>query len=159
MHSELVDASLFEFGLSLSKTLDERFGKKTIAAKMTDVPGHTRAIVPLLAKAGIKFLHIGVNEASTAPDVPAVFVWQDDGGVDVVVMYQHSYGDLLVVPGMSHAIAFAHTLDNLGPQSVEEVIGVFKRLREQFPQARVLASNLNAYAQELLKIKSHLEKM
>lgn len=156
MHSELVDASLFEFGLSLSKTLDERFGKKTIAAKMTDVPGHTRAIVPLLAKAGIKFLHIGVNEASTAPDVPAVFVWQDDGGVDVVVMYQHSYGDLLVVPGMSHAIAFAHTLDNLGPQSVEEVIGVFKRLREQFPQARVLASNLNAYAQELLKIKSRL---
>jgi hypothetical protein len=34
------------------------------AAKMTDVPGHTRVIIPLLAQAGVKFLHIGVNHMS-----------------------------------------------------------------------------------------------
>ena len=39
-------------GLSLSQRLDRRFGKTTIAAKMTDVPGHSRAIVPLLAASG-----------------------------------------------------------------------------------------------------------
>lgn len=66
-HSELMDSDLFCFGISLSQELDARFGKRTVAAKMTDVPGHTRGIVPLLAKAGIRFLHIGVNAASTPP--------------------------------------------------------------------------------------------
>lgn len=155
-HSELMDAWLFRYGLSLSQALDKRFGKKTIAAKMTDVPGHTRAIVPLLAEAGVEFLHIGVNQASTPPDVPPVFVWRDDAGTDVVVIYQHSYGDLLLVPGTPHAVAFAHTLDNLGPQSVEEVVEIFKNLREQYPRAQVIASNLNVYARELLKIKPQL---
>jgi hypothetical protein len=155
-HSELMDASLFRYGLSLSNTLDRRFGKKTVAAKMTDVPGHTRAIVPLLAEAGIKFLHIGVNEASTPPDVPPVFVWRDDDEADIVVAYQHSYGDLLVVPGMSHAIAFAHTHDNLGPQSMDEVLEVFGNMRARFPRAKIMASNLNAYAHELLGLKSQL---
>ncbi|TMD62912.1 MAG: glycoside hydrolase, partial [Chloroflexi bacterium] len=81
-HSELMDASLFEFDLHLSQELDRRFGKHTIAAKMTDVPGHTRAIVPLLAQAGIKFLHIGVNPGSTNPDVPSAFVWKDANGAE-----------------------------------------------------------------------------
>ena len=155
-HCELMDASLFAYGLSLSQELDRRFGKKTVAAKMTDVPGHTRAIVPLLRAAGIKFLHIGVNEASTPPDVPPVFVWRDEGGADVVVMYQHSYGNLMLVPGMSHALAFAHSYDNLGPQSMREVLEAFDNLRVRFPGSQVIASNLNVYAHELLKLKSQL---
>jgi hypothetical protein len=76
-HTELLDVDLFRFGLSLSQSLDKRFGRRTIAAKMTDVPGHTRGIIPLLAEAGIKFLHIGVNPGSTPPDVPHVFVWKN----------------------------------------------------------------------------------
>jgi hypothetical protein len=155
-HSELMDASLFRYGLSLSQALDRRFGTRTLAAKMTDVPGHTRAIVPLLVEAGIKFLHIGVNEASTPPDVPAVFLWQAADEGDIVVTYQHSYGELLLVPGTSHAITFAHTLDNVGPPSAAEVIEVFTSLRERFPHTRVIASNLNHFAQELLKMKAHL---
>ncbi|UCC88665.1 MAG: DUF5054 domain-containing protein, partial [Anaerolineales bacterium] len=155
-HSELMDASLFKHGLSLSQALDRRFGKQTIAAKMTDVPGHTRAMVPLLAEAGIQFLHIGINEASTPPQVPPVFVWRDKDQADVVVIVQHSYGDLLVVPGMAYALAFAHTYDNQGPQSMQGILEVFQKLRAQFPQAKIVASNLNAYAQELLKLKSQL---
>src|SRR5579871_5641671 len=69
-HTEMIDASLFRYGLSYSQKLDQRFEHRTIAAKMTDVPGHTRSMIPLLADAGIKLLHIGVNEASTVPDVP-----------------------------------------------------------------------------------------
>ena len=72
-HTELLDPELFRFGLELSRELDRRFGLRTIAAKMTDVPGHTRGLVPLLAEAGLRFLHIGVNPASTPPDVPNVF--------------------------------------------------------------------------------------
>ncbi len=157
-HSELMDPSLFEFGLSLSHELDRRFGKKTIAAKMTDVPGHTRGIVPLLAKAGIKFLHIGVNSASTAPDVPPVFVWRDQASQsEVIVMYhKEGYGNLMVVPGLSRAIAFAHTLDNFGPQSPEQVATIFENLQKQFEGAKIVASTMDHFAAGLLKVKDRL---
>jgi len=156
-HSELVEPSLFQDGLRLAHDLDRRFGKRTIAAKMTDVPGHTRGIVPLLAEAGIRFLHIGVNPASTAPDVPPVFVWRDPSGAEVVVMYDKgSYGDLTVVPGLDEAIVFAHTSDNHGPQSAAEVGAVFQHLRDRFPGASVEASTLDRFAEALLRIKAHL---
>jgi hypothetical protein len=75
-HTELMDAPLFRAGLGISGELDERFGRSTTAAKMTDVPGHTRAMVPLLAEAGVTFLHLGVNPAWPVPDVPPVFRWR-----------------------------------------------------------------------------------
>lgn len=157
-HSELMDSSLFEFGLSLSQELDRRFGKKTIAAKMTDVPGHTRSIVPLLAQGGIEFLHIGVNPASTPPDVPPIFVWRDQlSHSEVVVMYQKgSYGDLTVVPGLDTAIAFAHTNDNLGPQSPDEISQVFDKMRAQFPQANLNAATLDQFALKLRAVRDRL---
>lgn len=158
VHSELLDASLFTYGLSLSRKLDHRFDTKTIAAKMTDVPGHTRGIVPLLAAADIKFLHIGVNPASTAPAVPPLFVWKDStSGTDVMVMHQvGSYGDFASVPGSTTALAFAHTDDNLGPQSPTEVVEVYRHLGARFPRATIVASTLNAFAQELMSVKEHL---
>ena len=63
-HTELMNRELFCYGLNISRKLDERFGMSTAAAKMTDVPGHTRSMIPLLAGAGVRFLHIGVNPAS-----------------------------------------------------------------------------------------------
>ena len=92
-HTELMDRELFEYGLSLSRRLDERFGRKTIAAKMTDVPGHTKAMIPLLKKAGIEFLHIGVNPASAVPEVPEIFRWQCDTGEKITVIYNGEYGN------------------------------------------------------------------
>jgi hypothetical protein len=74
-HTELHDEALLDFNLSLSKELDARYGQKTIAAKMTDVPGHTVSMIPNLEKAGIEYLHIGVNPASRMPEVPRLFVW------------------------------------------------------------------------------------
>jgi hypothetical protein len=157
-YSELLDPSLFRYGLSLAHELDEKFGKRTIAAKMTDVPGHTRSIVPLLANAGIQFLHIGVNPASTPPDVPPVFIWRDPlSKTEIVVLYQKgSYGDLAIVPGLSDALAFAHTGDNLGPSSAEEIISNFKRLQKRFPDANVIASTLNAFTERLMSVRDSL---
>ncbi len=156
-HSELMTPALFRCGLDLARELDRRFGTRTIAAKMTDVPGHTRGIVPLLAEAGIEFLHLGVNPASTPPGVPPVFVWQAPGGAQVIVMYQKgSYGDLSVVPGLSEALAFAHTGDNLGPQSPEQVSAAYKHIRERFPRAEVVGSTLNAFAEQLRRVRDQL---
>ena len=155
-HTELMDASLVRFGLEISRGLDRRFGKQTIAAKMTDVPGHTRALAPLLAEAGIELLHIGVNEAATPPDVPPIFVWQDDSGAEVIVMYQHAYGEAMHVPGMQEALAFGFTNDNLGPQTPAEISEVYDRIRATFPDAEVQASTLDAFAAALRKVKPHL---
>ena len=158
IHTELMDASLFRFGLSLSQQLDKRFGRKTIASKMTDVPGHTRSMIPLLAEAGIQYLHLGANPASTPPDVPPVFVWQDPkSDTRILVMYQKgAYGDVMSVPGLPDAITFAHTNDNHGPQTVAEVHEAFAAMRRRFPNAKMIASTMDAFAEHLLTIEPTL---
>ena len=55
-HTELMDRRLLDYDLSISQALDRRFGVTTLAAKMTDVPGHTIGLVPALSDAGIEFL-------------------------------------------------------------------------------------------------------
>jgi hypothetical protein len=69
-NSEMLDRSLISSALGISATLDRRFGTKTIAGKLTDVPCHTRGLVGPLAEAGIQFLDIGDNPGCKAPDVP-----------------------------------------------------------------------------------------
>ncbi len=155
-HSELTDPSLFRFGLSLSQTLDSRFGKHTIAAKMTDVPGHTRGIIPLLAEAGVEFLHIGVNEAATPPEVPPLFVWKDDAGAEITVMYQHAYGAEMRQEKLAHALAFGFTEDNVGPQPEEDVRRLYHTLARAFPDAEIQASTLDQFAVHLRPIKADL---
>ena len=71
--TELLDRSLISGTIGLSKALDRRFNRTTTGAKMTDVPGHSRGLVGPLAENGVTFLDIGVNSASTPPDVPSVF--------------------------------------------------------------------------------------
>lgn len=155
-HTELMDADLFRLGLSLSRRLDERFGRQTIAAKFTDVPGHTRAIIPLLAEAGIQFLHIGVNPGSTVPSVPPLFRWQAPGGEEIIVMYESGYGSAFVIPGIPDALAFGHTIDNSGPQSLEDVLAVYEHLRQTYPDAEIFSSSLNAFAEKLAAVRASL---
>ncbi|MDR3471207.1 MAG: DUF5054 domain-containing protein [Devosia sp.] len=148
-HSELMTPALFRAGLSYAAELDKRFGVKTVAAKMTDVPGHTRGIVPLLAEAGVKFLHLGVNAASRVPDVPDVFRWRAPGGAEIVVMYQNSYGATHFPAGFADGLSFAHTNDNQGPQSVGQTAEVYRALRREYPDAVIRAATLDDYAERL----------
>ena len=150
-HTEFMDADLLRYGLSLSQELDRRFGRQTIAAKMTDVPGHTRAMIPLLQDAGIRFFHVGVNPAATVPDVPPVFVWRDEASDSrIIVAYQTVYGDVMRIPGTSTALALVFTGDNLGPPSIESVHETYASLRRQFPAARFIGSSLDAVARVLI---------
>lgn len=147
MHSEVADKDLYQYGLSLSKELDERYGVQTIAAKMTDVPGHTRAIVPLLRNAGIEFLHLGINPAATAPDVPDFFRWRSPDGAEITVMYDKGdYGTFSVIPGTQTGVFFAHTGDNKGPSSPEEVEKIYAKLHAEHPEAEIMAADLNDLA-------------
>jgi len=147
-HTELMTKELFEYGVSIAKKLDKKFGKNTIGAKMTDVPGHTKAMIPILKKYGVEFLHIGVNTASPLPQVPPLFKWKC--GEDYInVMYQKSYGTTMELGDF--AVHFAHTNDNLGPQCPDEIVAVYRELKEKYPNAILKAATLNDLA---LKIRS-----
>lgn len=113
-HTELMNEELFTYGLGISKKLDQRFDMQTIAAKLTDVPGHTKSMIPHLYQAGIRFLHVGVNPASTRPDVPDLFRWRADSGEEITVMYNGAYGELTEIGNSGAAVYFAHTGDNRG---------------------------------------------
>lgn len=148
-HSELMSPAVFRAGLSYSQELDQRFGKQTIASKMTDVPGHTIGIVPLLAEAGVRFLHLGVNSASPPPDVPDVFRWRAPDGAEIVVLYQKSYGETSFPEGFDEGLGFAHTSDNMGPQSVPQTADAWRELQGHHPDAEIVASTLDVYGEIL----------
>ncbi|MBC2595586.1 DUF5054 domain-containing protein [Ruficoccus amylovorans] len=153
-HAELMDASLFRLGLSYSQRLDQRFGRSTRAAKLTDVPGHTIGIVPLLAEAGVRLLHIGVNPASTVPTVPPVFRWRC-GRHEIVVIYEADYGGVTMLPG-GRALCVNLTGDNLGPQHPGQIDAVYANLEKRFPGARLRPGGIDVVADALWKKRAGL---
>jgi hypothetical protein len=59
---------------------------------LRDVPGTTRALVPLLVKNNISALSIGVNGGSPAPDMPNPGVWADPASGTSVLYMQTGQG-------------------------------------------------------------------
>jgi hypothetical protein len=147
--TEMMDRSMIEGSLAISQLLDKRFGKVTTGAKMTDVPGHTRAIIPPLAAHGVKFLEIGVNGGSTPPQVPPLFLWKDPSGASLPMMSHHEYGAIAVVPGAELALVTEVRGDNSGPHTPEEIAQIYADLSAQFPKAEIVASNLSEMADAL----------
>ncbi len=156
VESETMNKDLFETGLLLSRKLDEQFGKKTIAAKMTDVPGHTRSIVSPMSRAGIRFLHIGVNPASPIPSVPEFCRWRDTDGSELILVYQKDYGSENLLPGGKVAISINFTGDNHGPHPYERVKAIYADLHKRYPNARLIAASFNEIAEECLAIQDQL---
>lgn len=153
VESESMSKEHFEAILKLSALLDKRFNKKTIAAKMTDVPGHTRSIIPLLKNAGIGFLHIGVNPASVVPDVPEICRWRDTDGSEILLMYQKDYGSDIVLPDGLTAMVVAFTGDNHGPHITEQVKSIYASIQQRYPNAELLASTLSDVAKDMETLK------
>jgi hypothetical protein len=154
--TEMLDRSMIEGALGFSRSLDTRFGHKTIAAKMTDVPGHTRGIIAPLAAAGISMLDIGVNGASTPPNVPDVFLWKTDGSTLPMIYHHHDYGGTVVLPNTDTAFSMEMHGDNAGPHSPEEIQAIYTRLRQQFPNATVTAATLSDVAAALAPVRDKL---
>ncbi len=156
VESETMNLDLFNTSLLVSHRLDEKYGKHTIAAKMTDVPGHTRSIIAPMAKAGIRFLHIGVNPASPIPNVPEFCRWRDPEGNELILAYQQDYGTESLLPGGKVAISINFTGDNHGPHSYEQVKAIYADLRKRYPKAQLICASFNEIAKELLAIQESL---
>ncbi len=155
--TEMLDQSIIGGALGFSRSLDQRFGIKTTGAKMTDVPGHSRGIVSPLADAGVRLLDIGVNAASTPPDVPDIFLWKDPSGKSLAVMYhRHDYGSTILLPGAGIAVAVEVRGDNSGPHTTAEIGAIYTRLRAQFPGAEVKSATLNDVAAAVDRVRDRL---
>lgn len=154
-HTELLDADTAEYGLSIVDLLDEIRGKKTVAAKMTDVPGHTKALVPLLQKHGIKLLHIGVNGSSALAEVPPCFLWKC-GDSEVVVIYSGDYGGAFQCDLIEEILYFDHTLDNRGTPSAEKIEAKLKAIGEKYPGYAVEAGTMDSIANLLWEQRDKL---
>ncbi len=177
--SEMLDRSLISSAMKISAVLDQRFGKKTIAGKLADVPGHTRGLIAPLAEADIEFLDIGDNPGCRAPDVPFLpasgpvgstaadaeplelqchlFNWRNPSGQQVMVLYHPlGYGGTVAVPGTDVAVSIRIAIDNSGPHSATEVKAYYAALRSRFPGARIVAANLSTIAAALRDTRDRL---
>ncbi|MGD0520400.1 MAG: DUF5054 domain-containing protein [Terracidiphilus sp.] len=154
--TEFLSQSMIEGSLAISHSLDRRFGVVTTGAKMTDVPGHTRGIVPPLARHGVNLLEIGVNDASTAAQLPPIFLWHDPSGATLPVMYHLGYSGVARVPGSDLALATRVRGDNSGPHTPEEIAAIHAGLATQFPNAEITACNLSEMAKALQPYRAQL---
>jgi hypothetical protein len=154
--TEMLSPSMIEGSLALAQSLDRRFGTVTTGAKMTDVPGHTRGIIPPLAKHGITLLEIGVNGGSTPAVLPPLFLWKDPSGASLSMMYHHDYEGIAVVPGSELALVTRVRGDNSGPHKPEEIDRIHADLAARFPNAEIVAANLSEMANALAPFRNEL---
>ncbi len=152
-HTELFGLEDIIRGLYVARRLGERFGRSAVAAKMTDVPGHTWILPSLLASAGISFLHLGCNPCSTPPDVPLLFHWEGPDGSRVTTMYSRGgYGTGLFPPPewkLPVWLALRQTADNVGPQRAEVVQEILRAVHERSPGTEVSFGTLDDFARAL----------
>lgn len=153
---------MIEVGVNLTHRLDDQFGRPhTITMSQRDVPGMTSSIIPLLVNAGVKAITVGVNSASMPPAVPTVFQWQHNASNTRILAMWHpgGYGgskgpalhSMVIVPGMSHALAFAIRTDNSGPPSSLEVTKNYATLKGLFPGATIVASDYDSFVLQLMQ--------
>ena len=154
-HTELLDRDTLDYGLSIVDELDKICGRKTIAAKMTDVPGHTIGLVPLLCKHGIKLLHIGINGASALANVPPCFVWKQ-GNHEIIVIYSGAYGGEFKSDLIDDILYFDHTADNHGSSVANEVINNLEVIKNKYPDYEIVAGRIDDYAELILRVKDRL---
>jgi hypothetical protein len=154
--TELMDGSMISGSIGLSRALDKRFGRTTTGAKMTDVPGHTRGLVAPLVAQGIKFLDIGVNDASKVPEVPPLFLWRAPGGATLVVMYHPGYGGVVRLPDSDLAVAMVVRDDDSGPHTLEEIQQTYSGLGSRFPNAQIIPTGLTEIANAVERYRGSL---
>ena len=159
-HTELLGLEDLIRGMYIGRSLGQRFGRKAVAAKMTDVPGHTWILPSLLCAAGVRFLHLGCNACSTPPEVPRLFFWEGPDGSRLTTMYSRGgYGTGLLPPAdwtLPVWLALQHTSDNAGPQRAEIVEQILQSVHRQAPGTEVVFGTLDDFAAAVLDLKPQL---
>jgi alpha-mannosidase len=160
LHTELFGLEDLVRGFSIARAMTGRFGRIAVAAKMTDVPGHTWILPTLLADAGVIFLHLGCNACSTPPDVPPLFHWEGPDGSRVITMYSRGgYGSsLFPPPGWPHPVwlSLQHTQDNAGPPGAEAADRILAEVHARFPRTEVIFGTLDDFGRAIADLAPDL---
>mmetsp|Transcript_43781 Transcript_43781/g.76864 ORF Transcript_43781/g.76864 Transcript_43781/m.76864 type:complete len:807 (+) Transcript_43781:83-2503(+) len=164
---EIMAPALIKAGLELTHALDRQFQqtpKATLA--QLDVPGMTRAVIPLLREQGVSAISIGVNEATTPPDLPPCFLWKDPVSSETIPMLftWPGYGALplsnqrlCLIEGFDHTLVYNFMFDNAGPMpNAEGYARVWQELSKSFPNAAIYASTFDNFTQHLTEFRDRL---
>lgn len=160
-HTELLDIEDLVRGLGYSSRLSREAGLSLPRdAKMTDVPCHSWIMPTLLKHAGVDFLHLGCNAASSSPKVPRLFLWEGPDGSRLLTMYTaESYGTGLVPPKdwpYQTWLALIHTGDNHGPPAPAEVKKLLADAEQKLPGVKVRIGRLSDFADGILAEKADI---
>jgi hypothetical protein len=155
-HTDFCSAEEYIEGLRFGRELSNVYQKPySISAKMTDVPGHGIMLPAILSGAGVKFLHLGCNEFANPPKLPFLFHWQAVSGERVLTMYSKGgYGTSLLPPedwDYPVWMALMQTQDNCGPQSVEVIESLVKRIQKKYPEAEIVCGTMDDFYNDLSK--------
>ena len=169
--AEFMDSDLLQYATTFTHELDQRFNlplKKVMSQR--DVPGLTRAAIPILVNAGVKALSVGVNSGSAPPGVPknTPFIWRDERSNASLIAFWHPGGysglpvdspqECVTVAGFEHVLCAAWQYwDNSGPHSVEQVLDIYSKVRQGFPDAAIVASTLDDFITELEAVLPKLD--
>ena len=127
---------------------------------MTDVPCHSWILPTLLKHAGVNFLHLGCNAASSSPKVPELFWWEGPDGSRLLTMYSAAgYGSgLLPPPNWPHKtwLALTMTHDNQGPPSPGLVKQLIDQAAKKLPGVKVRIGQLSDFSDRLIAEKPNL---
>ena len=137
-------------GLNFAHRLTAKYGRRAVSAKMTDVIGHTWILPSILAKDGIKFLHLGPNQACKLPEVPGLFFWEGPDGGKVLTFYnkQGGYGSSLLPPDdwpFPVWLALIQTNDNAGPQQAEDIRYILEAVERDAPGTEVVIGGMDDF--------------
>ena len=140
---ELMDQSFFGWGIKFTQELAARLKAPSVPSVLSlrDVPGLTRAAVPILAAEGAIGISVGVNDGSPPPVVPSVdacyirgerqvrtpFVWLDISTNSSVIADFHpgGYGGILPVnpdEGVPYYSRDGLYCDCIGVHGLDEVL-------------------------------------
>eukprot|EP01050_Picozoa_sp_SAG11_P016005 SAG11_NODE_2131_length_3777_cov_1.575041_1_plen_205_part_00 len=155
--------------LDFSRNVSLANGVRPSAAySQRDVPGITRAVVPLFAKHGIRIVSIGTTGANEAPDVPGtalsrggngVFRWRVEGSEVFVLWHRSGYGgDKLADCHIAddEALCPDWVGDNGGARSGPSVVGNFAAIQKEYPNARVRTATFDDFLPALTRANESL---
>ncbi|MGC8638801.1 MAG: hypothetical protein ACP5XB_02850 [Isosphaeraceae bacterium] len=155
-HTELLEPEDLVRGLEYASRVSREAGLPLPRdAKMTDVPSHSWILPTLLKHAGVDFLHLGCNAASSSPDLPILFRWEGPDGSRLLTFYSSGgYGTSLIPPeGWPYRtwLALIHTGDNQGPPAPEDVSRLLAEAKQKLPGVRVRIGRLSDFADAIEK--------
>lgn len=170
------DPSLLQFGITHTHALDDMFSvKRKAVLPSRDVPGISRALIPILARSGISAINQSPNGAMYPTNVPPAFIWADRDTDNTIVNQNHSVAgvappsgqQMLVMwwqqacdtfclqqfPGSDVAVLFDWRGEDSGPNvgSAADVLALYAQARAAFPNATVRGAGMDEVAESLLR--------